>query len=587
MNQLERSKIMKKYNGRRSGIALFFTICTILVISIIAYGMIYFMRGEVHHTESYINNTVALLLAEAGVEETLFTVKSQMNNPENPFYQLITKQSEGSVDIDLSRLSEGSENVSPIVEKASAKARLTWQLDHKAVEELVAQGVPREIARQGTITINSQGNFHRSSKQIEVKKSLKAMLIKGPLNANAVGMVAPEHGLFLNAANPQSFTIEPFDFWDPWGFFVVGGKTYMKEGVKIDLPKWLMLTRMRSELDNPWLDMGIGWTGWNGGGDFSQTDIEYTDEVVRRQYNKWQGIFRWPWWKKVAEPYHSRTKKVEEYDNKKVNLYSADVYKRLANRVVDPKETPAHGKYFTNVNFREAFGRNQVTYNEVVPLYGWGDWRKVPNKYSRYFGNPTKAHDTSRAVEINGLTYIKGDVFLEGWVKGKGLLVVEGNIYVGGDVLTLPDDSGLESCVGIIALRDKSWDTSRENPQTGKIIYKPHHDSDWSRLGITHPFRNLSPRLEGSFHAEGGLELDTDSSMKKLCNMDIVGNLSVDYFDRRKMPNDVRITYFNWQEVLERSTYDYTVDKKIDYTNLYELAIQKEILSWREVDATL
>jgi uncharacterized protein YfkK (UPF0435 family) len=53
------------------------------------------------------------------------------------------------------------------------------------------------------------------------------------------------------------------------------------------------------------------------------------------------------------------------------------------------------------------------------------------------------------------------------------------------------------------------------------------------------------------------------------------------------MPNDVRITYFNWQEVLERSTYDYTVDKKIDYTNLYELAIQKEILSWREVDATL
>jgi hypothetical protein len=154
-------------------------------------------------------------------------------------------------------------------------------------------------------------------------------------------------------------------------------------------------------------------------------------------------------------------------------------------------------------------------------------------------------------------------------------------------VLTLPDDAGRESSVGVIALRDKTWDTSVENPKTGKIIYKPHHDSDWSRFNLTHPFRNLSPRLEGCFHAEGGLELETDSSMKKLCNMDIVGNLSVDYFDRRRMPNDIRITYYDWQKTLERSDYDYTVDRKIDYTKLYELAIQKEMLSWKEVDATL
>ena len=101
------------------------------------------------------------------------------------------------------------------------------------------------------------------------------------------------------------------------------------------------------------------------------------------------------------------------------------------------------------------------------------------------------------------------------------------------------------------------------------------------------PVRNLSPRIEASIHAQGGMELKTDSSMKKLCNMDIVGNLSVDKFDRRKMPNDVRITYYDWQSVLERSDYDFTVDKKVDYTNVYDLAIQKEIFSWREVPATL
>lgn len=579
---------MKALKHNRSGIALFFTMCTIGVISIIVYGMIYFMRGEVYHSENYVDSTISLLLAEAGVEETLFTVKSQMNNPENAFYNLITKQDEGSVEVDLSRLSAGTDKVAPIVEGGLVKARLTWKLDTKAFEDLVAKGVPREIARQGTIIIDSQGSFHRTKKQIEVKKSLKAMLLKGPLNANAVGMVAPSHGLFLNKANADSFKIENNDFWDPWGFIVKGGKAYMKEGIKIDLPKWLMLTKMRNELDHPWLDMGIGWTGWNGGGDFTDTEIEYSTNPVNRQYYKWQGIFSWPWWVKTAgELYHSKTRQVEEYEEKKINLYPAEVYRRLANRVVDPTEKPDQGKYFTDVNFQEAFGRNEVSYKKVVPLYGWGDWRKVPNKYSRYFGNPTKAHDTSRAVEINGLTYIKGDVYLEGWVKGKGLLVVEGNLYVGGDVLTMPDDKGLDSCLGVVVLRDKSWDTSVENPKTGRIIYKPHHDSDWSRFGITHPFRNLSPRLEGSFHAEGGMELDTDSSMKKLCNMDVVGNLSVDYFDRRRMPNDIRITYYNWQEVLERSSYDYTVDKTVDYVNLYELAIQKEILSWREVDSTL
>lgn len=579
---------MKSLRNNRSGLALFFTMCTIGVISIIVYGMIYFMRGEVYHSENYVDSTISLLLAEAGVEETLFTVKSQMNNPENAFYNLITKQDEGSVDVDLSRLSAGNKSVAPIVEGGTVKARLTWQLDQKAFEDLVAQGVPREIARQGIITVNSQGSFHRTRKQVEVKKTLKAMLLKGPLNANAVGMVAPSHGLYLNKAKQDSFKVENYDFWDPWGFIVKGGKAYMKDGAKVDLPKWLMLTKMRQELEHPWLDMGIGLTGWNGGADFTETELEYTANPVNRAYYKWQGIFSWPWWvKSEGELYHSKTRQVEEYEDKKINLYPAEVYRRLANRVVDPSEKAEHGKYFTDVKFQEAFGSDNVTYNKVVPLYGWGDWRKVPNKYSRFFGNPTKAHDTSRAVEINGLTYIKGDVYLEGWVKGKGLLVVEGNVYVGGDVLTMPDDTGKDSCAGVIVLRDKSWDTSVEHPKTGRIIYKPHHDSDWSRFGITHPFRNLSPRLEGSFHAEGGMEIETDSSMKKLCNMDIVGNLSVDYFDRRKMPNDIRVTYYNWQEVLERSNYDYTVDKKIDYVNLYELAIQKEILSWREVESTL
>ena len=579
---------MIKLNKKKRGLALFFTICTIGVVCLIVYGMMHFMRGEVHLSENYVDGTIALLLAESGVEECLFSIKSQMTSKDNVIYKLITTQDSGVIEVDLTRLAKGEgKKIEPIMKGGDIKASVTWELNTKTTQELSNKGVPRDLAREGTITINCMGVYNNTKKQVEVKKKIKAVLLKGGINSNSVGMIAPGHGFYLNEATRDSFKIDTFDFWDPWEFIVKGGKTYMKDGVVVDLPKWLMLTAMKKEMEHPWLDMGMGWTGWTGGANFTETEIEYSNDPVTRQYYKWQGVFSYPWWEKCSsELYHSNTKKVEEYTEKQVQAYPASVYKSIANRVIDPEDNPTSGKYFQDVTFVEAFERNKVTYSKVLPLYGWGDWRNVSNKYNKYFGNPNKAHDTSHAVEINGITYVKGDVFLEGWVKGQGLLVVEGNVYIGGDVLTLPDDKGCQSCLGVIALRNET-DTSDDEPRTGKIIYEPHHDSDWSRFGLTTPFRNLSPRLEGSFHAQGGMELKTDSSMKKLCNMDIVGNLSVDRFDRRKMPNDVRITYYDWQSILERSGYDYTVDKTIDYTNLYDLAITKEIASWREVPATL
>lgn len=579
---------MKLKNNKRRGLALFFTICTIGVVCLIVFAMMHFMRGEVHLSENYVDGTVALLLAESGVEESIFTIKSQMTSKDNVIYNLITTQDSGDIDVDLSRLSNGESKVEPLVKGGEVKAKITWQLNNSTTSELEAKGVPRDLAREGTLTINSMGTFNKTKKQVEVKKKIKAILLKGGTNSNSIGMIAPGHGFYLNKASRDSFKIDTFDFWDPWEFIVKGGKTYMKDGVVVDVPKWLMLaSSMKNELEHPWLDMGMGWTGWTGGANFTETNIEYSNDPVTREYYKWQGVLTYPWWEKSSsELYNSNTKKVEEYEEKQVNAYPASVYKAIANRVVDPEENPTSGKYFKDVTFVEAFERNQVTYNKVLPLYGWGDWRNVSNKYNKYFGNPNKAHDTSHAVELNGVTYVKGDVFLEGWVKGQGLLVVEGNVYIGGDVLTLQDDQGKDSCLGVIALRSET-DTSDDEPRTGKIIYEPHHDSDWSRFGLTTPFRNLSPRLEGSFHAQGGMELKTDSSMRKLCNMDIVGNLSVDRFDRRKMPNDVRITYYDWQSVLEKSSYDYTVDKTVTYSSVYDLAMTKDILSWREVPASL
>lgn len=573
---------------RRTGLALFFTLATIVVVSIIVYGMVFFMRGEVHLTENYVDSTIALLLAESGVEEATYIIKTQGNNPKSPLYEMVTKKSEETVDLDLSSLEGKNSNIPPLVDGGKVKARVTWKHDPEATKELVNQGLPADVARQGYIQIDSRGTFHNTSRQVQVKKVLKATLVQSPFPGNSIGMIAPEHGLYFNKSHRDSFKINPTDFWDPWGLSVKGGKVFMRDGAKIDLPKWLILAKFRNELEHPWLDMGIGWNGYNGGTDLTgASEIEYSNNPINRNYYKWMGLFNWPWWVRTDnELYNSNTKKVENYDAKKINLYPTEVYRRLANRLVDPVANPQHAKYFQDVNFQEAFGRNQVTYRNVIPLFGWGDWRKVANKYNRYLGNPTRAHDTSHAVEINGVTFIKGDVYIEGWVKGKGLLVVEGDVYVGGDILTLPDDNGGKSAVGIIALRDPR-DTAVESPKSGRIIYKPHHDSDWSRLGITHPFRNLSPRLEGCFHAQGGLELDTDSSLKKMINMEIVGNLSMDYFDRRRMPNDIMIKHFNWQDVLSQSDYDFTVDKEVKWTTKYDVAVMKQIAGWREVEPTL
>jgi hypothetical protein len=581
---------MKRSNANRKGVALFFTLSTIMVISIIVFGMIFFMRGEVHLSENYVDGCCALMLAESGVEEALFRIKSQMNDPKNPIYDLITKKDEGTVDLDMAILEGKNPAVKPVMEGGKVRTRVTWQHDPDATKELRDLGLPADVARQGMLIIDSRGTYHQTKRQVQVKKTLKAVKIQSNIPGNSLGMIAPDHGLYLNEAHREAFKILSFDFWDPWGFKVKGGKIFMKDGAKIDLPKWLMLmTGMRNDLEHPWLDMGIGWTGWNGGADLTAADsIEWVNEPVNRNYNKWMGLFNWPWWERTEnEPYNSVTKKVETQEPEKINLYSPEVYRRLANRLVDPEENPSHGKYFRDVNFQAGLGKDVEEYKNVIPLYGWGDWRNTPNQAKRWLGNPTRAHDTSRAVEVNGLTFIKGDVYLEGWVKGKGLLVVQGNIYVGGDVLTLPDDTGGQSAVGIIALRDPKYDHSKENPLTGRVIYQPHHDSDWSRMGVTHPFRNLAPRLESCIYAEGGLELKTDSSMQKTINMEIVGNLATDYFDRRRMPNDVKITYYNWQKVLAESSYDFTIEHKQSYSEKYELAVKKEIVSYREVDPSI
>ena len=140
---------MIRLNKRKRGIALFFTICTIGLVCLIVFGMMHFMRGEVHLSENYVDATVALLLAESGVEESIFTIKSQMSEKDNAIYKMITTQDSGTVEIDLTRLAKGEGKVPAIMEGGDIKANVEWQVDNKSSVTSGGTSIPKDLLREG------------------------------------------------------------------------------------------------------------------------------------------------------------------------------------------------------------------------------------------------------------------------------------------------------------------------------------------------------------------------------------------------------------------------------------------------------
>jgi len=258
----------------------------------------------------------------------------------------------------------------------------------------------------------------------------------------------------------------------------------------------------------------------------------------------------------------------------------------LATTVVNPyksynKDGDAKDNHlFRSVVFSDAIGARSTGYNNVLPLYGYGDWRKVP---APFYDNPTRRDDLSQAIPIDGVTYVRGDVFLEGWYKGLGTLVVEGNVYVGGDVMGLPPTlTGYHSLLNLIVLEDPGRESSTQGlyrKNTGKIIYKPHHDRDWDKLHLN-LLREMNPVLDIAVYAKNGMDVDRTSLFDDFFNMQIEFNFATENFDQQKLPNDLTIFGTDPQVILKREGMD--ASEAFVYP-----VIGTEYLSWKIETPTL
>ncbi|MFC1743960.1 hypothetical protein ACFL35_08195 [Candidatus Riflebacteria bacterium] len=572
-----------RFRNSRKGVALFFIITSSAILSMILYGLLYITRSQARLSHDYINDNVAMNLAEAGYQHAIWSIRKDLkkNGKDSTIYKMITDENAAS----------GGKGT-PIqisTQGLFGKGLLSSTDGHSEIKLEVKFFKSNDLGsnednalpnfRFGYLHITSAGRYLESKKQIEVRREVSAFLNKHKGFNKGLGMVAPEHGFFVNKARRDAFYPSGENFFDPKGFKIEGGKVFIRDGATIPITKAQILTDLRDEMDHPLMDKGFGildtWFSathrldpefyypgahfFNSGFNFGKADsLEYENNGIYRTYQKWQGPFNWPWYRKTKEPYSRKVRQKAAPADEDINLYPAETYKKLATRVLDRKQGK-HQAYFKNFEFQEMFRNKKVKYDNVLPLYGWGKWQNVNRPFwqALFKGNPTKAHDTSHAVNIDGLTFVRGDVFLEGWVKGKGMLVVQGNLVVGGDVLTLPDTDGSPSSLNIIVLEDPERKPTnvKQLPRSGSVIYKPHHDSDWDKFGL-HQGRDYTPRIEASVYSKRGLKVDTDSAFETFINMTIVGNYVTNEFDQYNSINDVKIKYFNWQKVLE-GDYEY------------------------------
>ena len=566
--------------SKRRGIALFIAMGAILVVFLLAFGMMGIVRNEVRLTANLMDGMVAFYLAEAGLEQAMYVLKRDLHQDDKFIDAMIYSQP-----LDIKFGSAALDEVASIlpVGKGDVKIEARYEPDE---EHDFAK------ARLGRLVIHSQG-IYKTPQGFIAKRQIRAVVKVTGIN---LGIVAPEHGLFIRDPRPQLYEVPNFTL-DVRDFAVMGGNIYLNGGMRCELPPYLINKEFRPMGELGLLDIGYGMANplawFSGGANFTHSRVlEYSKGAITRKYFNFEGLgaLLGPGaaWRAVEEPYMpGRTRRATRfYSDESINLMSAEDYKELATTKVDPykaynpKGNPRDNFLFKTIVFSDVVGARSTAYPNVLPLYGWGDWRRVP---AVFYQNPTRQQDLSQAIAVDGITYVRGDVFLEGWYKGIGTLVVQGNVYLGGDVLGLPPPiTGYQSLLNIVCLEDPKREGvsgGKYNRNTGKVIYMPHHDRDWDKLHL-HLMRDTDPTLDIAIYAKNGMEVDRSSLFNKFFNMDIEFNYVAEIFDWQKLPNDMVIYGSDPQVILQR--------EGVDPQKAFLMpVIGTEYLSWTEERATL
>jgi hypothetical protein len=547
-----------KVRQKKDGFAMVVVISAIVVVFLLIFGLMGVLRNEVKLTSTMTDGLVAFYLAEAGLEQAQFVLKRDLGSQDNFINAMVNEE-----EFEITLPQEELDLLSGLVQAGTSEVRLNVRYEPDKDVEVANGAVGKLIVQSLGIYTTPQG--------VVAKRQVRAVF---KLTAVNLGIVAPEHGLFVRDPRAQVFQVPNFSL-DVRDLAVMGGNVYLAGGMRAELTSNLIHTEFRPMGELGIMDLGydsFNLAGWlSGGMNFTHSRvIEYakTERPITRKYFNFQGLSAvfgpGSAWSAVEEEYiPSNTRRTSElYSNDRINLREAEEYKELATTVVNPYKSynkdgdPRDNNLFRSVLFSDAIGARSTGYNNVLPLYGYGDWRKVP---AAFYGNPTRRDDLSQAIPVDGITYVRGDVFLEGWYDGLGTLVVEGNVYVGGDVTGLPPTlTGYHSLLNLVVLEDpgrESGSQSEFDRNTGKVIYKPHHDRDWDKLHLN-LLREMDPVLDMAVYAQNGIDVDRTSLFDDFFNMQIEFNFVTENLDQQKLPNDLTIYGTDPQTILQREGMD-------------------------------
>jgi len=525
----------------RRGIALPVVLVLGAIILVLSMALIFLVQTESKLVNRYVEDSIAEQVAESGVEQALFYLKSNLDTHKKFLDALVAESNE--------RLPMPSKLKEEIRELHEGSGRFDLEL---IVDfESTPSPFPGQGVYTGEIRIRSRGIYENSLGRIAQKQILAVYSVR----ATHMGMVAADHALFVREKEHMNYQFE--DSIEPSDLAIFKGDVYIKNGITAELSDWNK-RRMIEEgeltwqeyyyMDHPPTSLGLS----DGGVDFLDADtIEYERYGVYRQFK----MFGQP----VKETYSRKVVPSSGFWNdREINLRSVDFYEEVADIALKPSHYQQFGgssrdnRYFRDVIFEGEGGFNSVRYNKVLPLYGYGDWRRAAVFDPTRYGPRSRKHDLTNPIQISGITFVRGDVFLEGYYKGIGLLVVQGNLYLGGSVQALPKKyAGHPSFLNVLVFEDPNREQAHFTPtdhdsfkKTGHVIFKPHPDNDWSEAGGEDP----SPRMkiDPAIYTKNGVKTDKEAWRDYSANLgtfdiDLKHNLVTDTVNMKFLPHDLII----------------------------------------------
>lgn len=525
----------------KAGFILPFVLAFTMIVLVFAFSLIFMIQTENKLTNKYVDYSIAEQIAESGVEQVMFYMKSDL---------------ETNTDLLTAMREEAEQEISiPDVAKeeirAMSPAKGLYDLELKVSYVPTPSPYPGMGVYSGDVRIQSRGMYITPLGETFKKQILAVYAVR----AVNLGIVAPDHSLFIRDKEHLNYNFE--DNFDPSDLNVMGGDVYIENGITAELSDYNKRRMIeKGELtwqeyyymDHPQNTMGLA----DGGVDFLDADqVEYKRYGIFRKFK----IFG----REVKEKYSAKVFPSHNFwTDEKINLRPIEFYKSLAKVRLEPRKyNQAAGnfrddRYFKNIIFEGENGYNSVRYNDVLPMYGYGDWRRAPIFDPTRYGPRSRQHDLRNPINVDGIIFVRGDVFVEGWYQGVGVLAVQGNVYIGGSLNALPaDTAGHPSLWNIIVFEDPNREGGHFTPtnhpsfrKTGHVIIKPHADNDWSESGGQDP--DPRPKIDAALYTQNGLNTDKEAFRDNWADLgsfdvDLKHNLVADALNMNFIPKDLII----------------------------------------------